>query len=260
MARVFITGTADGLGLAAARSLVEQGHEVVGHARSPERADDNLRLLPGLAMVLVGDLASQEAVERVAAQANNLGRFDAVIHNAGVGYREQERIATPEGHSHVLAINVLAPYLLTAFMERPDRLVYLSSGMLDAGMASVDDLDWTRRGWDGSQAYSDSKLYDATLAAAIARLWPEVLSNSVDPGWVPTRMGGAGAPDDLAQGHLTQTWLAVSDDPAARVSGRHFFHQREREVKPVVQSAAWQDTLLGALSELTGVKLPEAPV
>jgi len=250
MARVFITGTADGLGLATARSLVEQGHEVVGHADSPERADDNLRAVPGIAMVLVGDLSSQAEVEALAAQANSVGRFDAVIHSAGVGGDEPDRIRTAEGHSRVLAINVLAPYLLTAFMERPDRLVYLSSGVLEDGMASIDDPDWVDRGWDGAQAHADSQLYGATLAAAVARLWPEVLSNSVDPG----------AADDLEQRHLTQAWLAVGDDRAAQVSGRHFSHLQERELKAVVGSAAWQDALLGALGELTGVKLPDAPV
>ena len=71
-----------------------------------------------------------------------------------------------------------------------------------------------------TQAYSESKLHVTALALTLARAWPEVLSNAVDPGWVPTKMGGAGATDDLEMGYLTQTWLAVSNDAAATASGR----------------------------------------
>ena len=256
MSRVFITGSADGLGLAAATLLLCQGHEVVGHARNAGRASDLHRAVTGLTDVAVGDLSSAAETRSVAEQVNALGRFDAVIHNAGVGYREQRKNTTVDGHAHVLAINVLAPYLLTALMERPGRLVYLSSGMARGGTPSVDDLDWNRRRWNGSQAYSDSKLFDTVLAFAIARRWPEVFSNAVEPGWVPTKMGGPGAPDDLSLGHVTQAWLAVSDDPAATVSGQYFYHQRPREVHKAARSHQFEDELTAALAHLTGVNLP----
>ena len=219
------------------RCSLSQGHEVVGHARNGDRAADLRRAAPGLADVAVGDLSSAAETRSVADQVNALGRFDAVIHNAGVGYRESRKITTADGHAHVLAINVLAPYLLTALIERPARLVYLSSGMHRGGTPSVDDLDWNRRRWNGSQAYSDSKLYDTVLAFAIARRWPDVLSNAVEPGWVATKMGGPGAPDDLSLASVTQAWLAVSDDPAATVSGEFFYHQRPREVHPSARLA-----------------------
>jgi len=200
VSRVFITGSADGLGLAAAALLLSQGHEVIGHARNAERAADLRGAVPGIAGVAVGDLSGAAATRSVADQVNALGRLDAVIHNAGVGYRENRKVTTADGHAYVLAVNVLAPYLLTALIERPARLVYLSSGMHRGGTPSADDLDWSRRRWNGTQAYSDSKLYDAVLAFALARRWPDVLSNAVDPGWVATKMGGRGAPDDLALG------------------------------------------------------------
>ena len=256
MARVFITGSSDGLGLAAARLLAGEQHEVVGHARNEQRAGDLRRAAPEVARVIIGDLSRSAGTRSVAAQANALGRFDAVIHNAGVGYRESRKVTTVDGHAHVLAINVLAPYLLTALMEAPARLVYLSSGMHRGGTPSVQDLDWERRPWNGAQAYSDSKLFDATLAAAVARRWPGVLSNAVEPGWVPTKMGGPGAPDDLAQAHVTQAWLAVSDDPGALASGGYFYHRAPREVLPAVRSPSFQDQLLDALARLTGEKLP----
>ena len=256
VSRVFITGSTDGLGLAAATLLLSQGHEVVGHARNGGREADLRRAAPGLTDVAVGDLSSAAETRAVADHVNALGRFDAVIHNAGVGYREQRKNTTVDGHAHVLAINVLAPYLLTALMERPGRLVYLSSGMHRGGTPSVDDLDWNRRRWNGSQAYSDSKLFDTVLAFAMARRWPDVLSNAVEPGWVPTKMGGPGAPDDLSLAHVTQAWLAVSDDPAATVSGQYFYHQRPREVNPAARSHKFQDELTAALAQLTGVNLP----
>jgi len=258
MARVFITGSTDGLGLAAARSLAADGHEVVGHARNAQRAAGLRAAAPELSEVVTGDLSSAKQTRSVAEQANALGTFDAVIHNAGVGPQERRKITTEDGHAHVLAINVLAPYLLTTLMARPARLVYLTSGMHRGGKPSVEDLDWERRSWNGTQAYSDSKLFDATLAAAVARKWTGVLSNAVDPGWVPTKMSDPGAPDDLTQGSATQAWLAVSDDRAATVSGGYFYHQAPRDPMPAVRSARFQDELLAELARLTGVKLPEA--
>jgi NAD(P)-dependent dehydrogenase (short-subunit alcohol dehydrogenase family) len=255
MSRVFITGSADGLGLAAARLLVEQGHRVVGHARGDRRAADLRAALPGLEDILIGDLGSDAETRALAGHANRLGRFDAVVHNAGVGYREPRRIATEGGHAHVLAVNVLAPYLLTALMERPGRLVYLSSGMHRGGDDSLDDIDWRDRPWQGAQAYADSKLFDAALALAVARHWPDVLSNAVEPGWVPTRMGGAGAPDDLSQAHLTQCRLAVGEDPGATVTGGYFYHQRPQRTHPAATSLAFQDRLLAELARLTGTPL-----
>lgn len=258
MSRVLITGSADGLGLAAAQLLVIQGHEVVGHARDEARAADLRTALPGLVEVLIGDLSRSDQTRALAERANRSGRFDAVVHNAGVGYRERRRIGTVDRHAHVLAINVLAPFLLTALMDRPDRLVYLSSGMQRAGDDSVIDLDWNERPWDGMQAYSDSKLFDAAIAFAVARRWPDVRSNALEPGWVPTKMGGPGAPDDLSLAHITQAWLAVSDDPEAAVTGGYFYHQRRREPNPAARSTAFQERLLAELARLTGTVLPGA--
>jgi NAD(P)-dependent dehydrogenase (short-subunit alcohol dehydrogenase family) len=256
VSRVFVTGSADGLGLAAVQLLIEQGHEVVGHARDENRAASLKAAAPGVAEVAVGDLSSSAATKAVAGQVNGLGRFDAMIHNAGTGYRESRRVTTADGHAALLAVNVLAPYLLTALIERPGRLVYLSSGMHRGGNPSTQDLDWVGRRWNGTQAYSDSKLYDAVLAFAVARRWPDVLSNAVTPGWVPTRMGGPGAPDDLDLGAVTQVWLAVSDDPAATVTGAYFYHQQQQEVHPAARSHQFQDELIDALAGLTGTTLP----
>jgi NAD(P)-dependent dehydrogenase (short-subunit alcohol dehydrogenase family) len=255
MARIFITGSSDGLGQMAAQLLVEQGHKVVLHARSEQRGQQALAAVPGAESVVIGDLASIAQTRNVAEQVNRLGGFDAVIHNAAVGYQEPRRIATEDGLPHVFAINTLAPYILTALIHRPKRLVYLSSGLHQSGDASLKDLVWEQRPWRGQQAYSDSKLHDVLLAFAIARRWPGVLSNAIEPGWVPTKMGGRGAPDDLDQGHRTQVWLAASNDKDAAVTGQYFFHMRPRKPSPATRDPQLQETLIEACSRLSGVEL-----
>ena len=254
MARIFITGSTDGLGRAAARALMDEGHHVVLHARSRERASALDDLAPRSAGVVVGDLGSAVDTRSIAGQVNAIGRMDAVIHNAGMS-STKGRSPTPEGHATILAVNTLAPYILTALIERPRRLVYLSSSMHRSGTGSLRDINWSERRWNSSQAYSDSKLYLTSLAFAVARHWPEVLTNAVDPGWVPTKMGGASAPDDLEQGHLTQTWLAVSDDPAATVSGRYWHHRRSQTPAREVEDPVFQDQVCATLADLTGVSL-----
>jgi NAD(P)-dependent dehydrogenase (short-subunit alcohol dehydrogenase family) len=254
MGRIFITGSTDGLGRAAARTLMEEGHQVVLHARSRERAPAVADLALRSAGVVIGDLSSAVETRRIADQVNSIGRMDAVIHNAGT-YLEPNRGATPEGHARTLAVNTLAPYMLTALIERPGRLVYLSSSMHRGVGGSLRDIDWVERRWDPSRAYSESKLYVTALAFAVARRWPDVLSNAVDPGWVPTRMGGPGAPDDLEMGHLTQTWLAVSDDPAATVSGGYCYHRQRQTPAAEVSDPGFQGQLAAKLAELTGVSL-----
>jgi NAD(P)-dependent dehydrogenase (short-subunit alcohol dehydrogenase family) len=214
------------------------------HARDTDRLTAVRHLLDRGAAAVVGDLSDLEQTRGVAGQVNRLGRMDAVIHNAGV-------ISGP----HVLPVNVVAPYLLTALIDRPQRLIYLSSSMHRGGRASPTGTDWSGQRTTGS--YSDSKLYVTTLAIAVARLWPDVLSNAVDPGWVPTKMGGPGAPDDLRLGHLTQEWLATSDDPHARTSGGYWHHQSRTHPAPAVHDQQFQDELLAALARFTGTPLTQ---
>ena len=241
-ARVLVTGSADGLGRAAAQTLLEQGHEVVVHARNRDRLTAVRDLLDRGAAAVVGDLSDPEETRDVAGQVNRLGQMDAVIHNAGV-----------VGGPQVLPVNVVAPYLLTALIHRPQRLVYLTSGMHRGGRASLTGMDWS--GHRAAGSYSASKLLVTTLAAAVARIWPDVFSNAVDPGWVPTKMGGPGAPDDLRLGHLTQEWLATSEDPDARTSGGYWHHQRRIEPHPAVGDRRFQDQLLDDLARYTATRL-----
>jgi NAD(P)-dependent dehydrogenase (short-subunit alcohol dehydrogenase family) len=255
MARVFITGSSDGLGLMAGQLLADQGHAVVLHARNDARAADAKTAAPKAEAVVVGDLASIAATKDLAGQVNALGSFDAIIHNAAVGYQEGHR-ETSDNLPHVFAINTLAPFILTVLIERPKRLVYLSSGMHERAHANLDDILWRKRRWDGSSAYAESKLHDTLLAFTVARYWPNVLSNAVTPGWVATKMGGAGAPDDIAQAHLTQAWLATSNEPDAQTTGGYFYHLKSREPNPETREVSVQDRLIDICEEISGVKMP----
>src|SRR6202522_2153206 len=255
MSRIFISGSSTGLGLMAGELLIDQGHQAVLHARTSARADDARRALPAAEAIVEGDLDTIAGAKQVTARVNDLGGFDAVIHNAAVGYRERHHL-TADGLPHVFAINTLSAYILTALIERPQRLVYLSSGMHHHADANLDDILWTRRHWNGSDAYAESKLHDAMLAFAIARRWPEVFSNSLEPGWVPTKMGGPGAPDDMKQAHLTQAWLAAGDDPKADVTGEYFYHVKRMGPNPQAHDRFLQDRLIAICADISGVALP----
>jgi NAD(P)-dependent dehydrogenase (short-subunit alcohol dehydrogenase family) len=243
MARIFITGSADGLGHLAAKELIKLGHKVVLHARNAERGREAIRKIPEADAVVTGDLSDIEETKNVAAEVNALGTFDAVIHNAGV-YEVSAK--------DIFAVNTLAPYILTCLIQKPKRLIYLSSGMHLQGRSKLKNFktDISRL------TYSDSKLHVVMLCMAVARKWPDVYSNAVDPGWVPTKMGGKGAPDDLQKGCETQVWLAVSNDDKAKASGRYFFHQKERHHNPEANDVDLQERFLTLCKEITGVSFP----
>jgi NAD(P)-dependent dehydrogenase (short-subunit alcohol dehydrogenase family) len=256
MSRVFISGSSAGLGLMAGELLASKGHKVVLHARNRQRAEVAHQTLPHAEAIVVGDLDTIAGAKVVATQVNAIGYFDAVIHNAAVGYREAQR-TTSEGLPHLFTINTLSAYILTALIERPKRSVYLSSGMHLRADANLDDLVWMKRRWDGSTAYAESKLHDAMLAFAVARRWPSVFSNSLEPGWVATKMGGPSASDDLDQAHLTQVWLAGGDDRDADVTGQYFYHLKPKQPNPQAHNAALQDRLILMCAEISGVPFPE---
>jgi NAD(P)-dependent dehydrogenase (short-subunit alcohol dehydrogenase family) len=250
-----VTGSSDGIGQETARQLVAAGHRVVLHGRSQRRADHAMQSVPGAAGAVVGDLAVVAGIQMAAGSANVLGPYDAVIHNAGI-YVLPARQVTRSGGERVFTINVLAPYLLTALMPLPSRLVYLSSGLESAGRVNLADLQWEDRPWSGMQAYCDSKLYDIMLALAVARRYPQVVANAVDPGWVRTKMGGPGASDSIPEGADTPVWLATSDEPEALRSGRLIRRRAEAKANPAAYDVDLQEALLTACAGLTGTSWP----
>lgn len=243
MARIFITGSSDGLGSLAAKLLADQGHIVVLHARNVERGSLALEKVPEAEKVLIGDLSSIEEIKKLAGEVNAIGHFDAIIHNAGV-YQVPNKV--------IFAVNTLAPYILTCLIQRPDRLIYLSSGMHLQGDHGFKNFSRDT----GRYNYSDSKLHDVILSMAVARKWPDVYSNSVNPGWVPTKMGGRGAPDNLEEGAETQAWLAVSNENEAKVSGKYFYHLREKHFHPEAADPVVQEKFLDLCEEISGISFP----
>lgn len=246
MSRILVTGSSDGLGRASAEALLDDGHDVVVHARTSGRLTAVQDLLDRNAQAVVGDLAKPNELRRLVKQANALGRFDAVIHNAGV-----------IGGPSLLPVNVVAPFVLTAEMQRPSRLIYLSSSMHHGGRTDLAGVDWS--GGSESRSYSDSKLFVTALAAAVARLWPDVSTYAVDPGWVPTRMGGPGASDDLRLGHVTQAWLAAGGGTEASPSGRYWHHRRIQTPHQAVRDERFQAALLSSLADHTGSTIHGGP-
>ena len=242
MARILVTGASAGLGLLTATSLSDAGHEVILHARTPGRIEQPglLRRMHG---VVYGDLADLDQTCQVAEQVNQFGRLHAVIHNAGV-------IDGPD----LFAVNVVAPFVLTALLEPPARTIVLSSSMHFSGTP----------GWLGERiagrrraTYSDSKLDATALAMAIARRWPGVLAHAVDPGWVPTRMGGPSAPDDLTEGHRTQEWLATAAEGQIHPrTGGYWNHHTPRQPHPAILDPEVQNDLIQCLEKRTGISLP----
>ncbi len=238
--KVFITGSTDGLGKLAAQDLLAKGHEVLLHARNQKRADKIMQQLPNAMDVVIADLSNVEETTAMANEVNAFGSFDSIIHNAGVYHADR---------SLIFKVNLLAPYILTCLIQKPKRLIYMNSAMHLGGRFFTKDL---MKG----VSYSDSKLLLLVFANAVARKWPAVYVNSVNPGWVPTKMGGSGAPDDLQKGVDTQVWLAISNQSEALVTGKYFYHLKESTYNQLADDATKQEDLLHALAKISGIEFP----
>jgi NAD(P)-dependent dehydrogenase (short-subunit alcohol dehydrogenase family) len=239
LAKIFITGSSTGLGALAAKDLIAMGNEVYLHARNEKRAQDALNENPQAKGVVIGDLADLEQVKHVAKQVNELGQMDVVIENAGVDSSDSKLTAR---------VNVEAPYLLTALIKKPKRIIYVDSGMHKGAMLDINNLET-------NLSYSSSKMALMLLTEYVARKWPEVIVNAVDPGWVPTRMGGPAANDDLRGGYAGQVWLATSNAPQALKSGNCYYHLKLEDYDKRADDPDLQQQLINKLESLTGVKL-----
>lgn len=256
MARIFITGSSDGIGQAAARILADSGHSVVLHARNADRAASTQKAVPKAEAVLVGDLSSIAETKKLAQEANNLGRgpFDAIVHNAGIGYGStSSREITADKLSAVFSVNTLAPYILTCLMDRPkSRLLYMSSDSHYGG-------DENLRNITQSHSYSDSKLHDMMLANAFARRWGEQIQVvSMHPGWVRTKMGGSMAPGGMDKPAKALAEWAIGQGKLASLKSGTFFTPRGEESKhPGAGNVGKQEELLRICQEVSGVAIPE---
>lgn len=250
MARIFITGSSDGLGSLTAKKLVSNGHKVILHARNEQRAKDASTACPGAEKVIIADLSSIEETKKLAEQVNSLGPLDAVVHNAGL-YQGVSGLKGNEGLPALFAVNTLAPYILTSLIQpRPKRLVYVSSGLHTGGNANLKDI--TQCG------YGDSKLHNIILAFAFARKWTDCTSNAVDPGWVPTKMGGASAMDDLGAAVDTFAMLAAGEGATEGQTGKYWYQRKSKSCEPAAGDEQVQEKLLKDLERISGgIKYPQ---
>lgn len=232
--KVWITGSSTGLGLLTARNLIKDGFDVYLHARNAQKAKEALQKCPGAKGVITGDLSSMNDLLAISQKVNQLGKFSTIIHNAGV--------YTSDRHLTFL-VNVLAPYVLTSLIHKPAQLIYIASNMHMGASLPIKNIA------DGLR-YSSSKLAVLLLMKKAARIFPNVKVSAVDPGWVPTRMGGAGASDPLIDGYETQVWLTEKRDEIP--TGTYYFHKREQIYDQRADSAELQDQLTDMLQKISG--------
>jgi NAD(P)-dependent dehydrogenase (short-subunit alcohol dehydrogenase family) len=255
MATVLITGSSTGIGQAAAVALAESGHDVVLHARNEQRAEEALAAVPRAAGVVTADLASFQETRTMAAQAEKFGRFDTVVLNAGLGLKHAtERQLTVDGNELMFHVNTLSAYLLTALLEDPQRLIFVSSAVAGDGILDLDDPSFARRPFTGWQAYQDTKLHLILMALGVGRRRPEVQSLAFDPGWVSTQMtlrNGDSAPLDPAHAGERLARLATAD----AVPPDSWDTERAWRPGPREQSQENQDGLLALCARLTGVTI-----
>lgn len=249
MGRFFITGSSDGLGSLTAQRLVKQGHSVILHARNEQRAADAKKACPEAEAVLIADLTSIEETKQLAAEANKLGPYDCVLHNAGL-FLGMELVKGKSGLFSLFAVNTLAPYILTCLMDKPKRLVYVSSGLHRGGKLRLDSLE-------GSE-YNDSKLHVIMMAKIFARRFGAgVECNAVDPGWVPTKMGGESAPGSIADSIECFNMVTLGEGASAGKTGAYFYNSAEDAYLEVADDQAAQEELLTKLAEFSGVQPPK---
>ncbi|KAI2632474.1 NAD(P)-binding protein [Hypomontagnella submonticulosa] len=248
MARIFITGSSDGVGLLSAQALAKRGHDVYLHARNSQRAQDARAACPAAKDVFIADLTSTEETKSLAAQLNQAGPWDAIVHNAGVMHGVSH-LKGKEGLPALFAINTLAPYIVASLVNPPPkRHVFVSSVLHQGGDPSLRNIQQC--------SYNDSKLHNILLAFWFARRLANkgVTSNALTPGWVPTKLGGRGAPDDIDAAVDTYVMLAEGSGTAEGKTGKYWYQRRETSYSSAADDEARQNQLIQILGEISGVK------
>lgn len=253
MARVFITGSSDGIGLHAAKLLADNGHKVTLHARNEDRAASTKSAVPKAENIVVGDLRTVASIKKLAQDANAAGPFDTIIHNAGIGYGgTSSSEMTSDGISAVFAVNTLAPYIMTCMMDKPkSRMLYMSSDSHYGGDESLKNCTT-------SHSYGNSKLHDTMLSKAFARRWNDVQVVSMHPGWVRTKMGGSAPSSTDKPAKALLQWAAGEGSLAKLPSGSFFTSSGQDSPHPGADNVAKQEELLKICGDVSGVKAPAA--
>ena len=262
---ILVTGSTDGIGRATAQALAERGCAVIVHGRNERRAQEAARTIAaasgnGSVTAVAGDFGSLAEVRAMAEQIlRTRARLDVLINNAGIAVRR--RRSTGDGFESTFAVNHLAPFLLTNLLldrlreSAPARIVNVSSGVHTGGRIDFDDLQM-ERGFDGWQAYSNSKLANALFTCELARrLDPAaVTANYLHPGVIDTKLlhvnFGGGAP--VADGARTPVHLALAPELAS-VTGCYFVDRRQARPASATGDVHLAADLWRVSSTLTGL-------
>ncbi|MEJ7714284.1 MAG: SDR family NAD(P)-dependent oxidoreductase [Thermoleophilaceae bacterium] len=272
-ATVLVTGATDGLGRAVAERLAVEGATVLMHGRDTERlaaAESDVEMLAGADRVRTyeADLASLEEVRELAAQIRRDElELHAVVNNAGIGSGKPdstEREESRDGHELRFAVNYLAGFLLTHELlallveSAPSRIVNVAS----LGQAPIDfDDPMIERGYDGSRAYSQSKLAQISWGLELAERLDDrdVTVNSLHPAtYMPTKivMDERGRSMDTLEAGVEATVRLVTSPELEGVSGRFFDRQREAEAHSQAYDPDARRRLWDLSMRLTGAAGP----
>lgn len=234
MIHVLVTGATDGIGLATAKVLSGRGCDVLVHGRSEAKAKAAAAEVK--ATPVWGDLGDLKQVRALAAQVEKaLGQapLDVLLNNAGVF--ETERHLSADGHERTMAVNHLAPFLLSQLLlpkveaAPQGRVVNVSSMAHARGKLDLNDFDFTKR-FDGYAAYATSKLCNVYFTHALARrLKNGATTSALHPGVIHTKLlttgfSMQGAP--LETGTRTSVYCAL-EPKLAKVNGKYFSDAHE---------------------------------
>jgi NAD(P)-dependent dehydrogenase (short-subunit alcohol dehydrogenase family) len=275
---VLITGGTSGIGKAAAVALAAMDANVVIVGRNPERGEAAVEEIRARSHnesveLLLADLSVQSEVRRLAEEfQERYDRLDVLANNAGLV--QSKRSETPDGIETTLAINHLAPFLLTnLLLERlelsaPSRVITVSSEAQRWGKMDFEDMQ-SRRKYRGFPVYGMTKLANIMFSYELAERLngTGVTATCLHPGSVGTNFGQNNrGPMALffrtfkpfmrsaEQGADTLVWLASSPE-VDEVSGKYFSDRKEIEAQKVAYDRAARRRLWEISEELTGLKV-----
>lgn len=281
--RILITGATSGIGKVAAIALAQQGAHVIVHGRNAEKTNAVKARIKAMVPdaevdVVIADLLNKSEVIAMAAEVNNrFDRLDVLINNAG-GVMNKQREETADGWEKTIALNVLAPFMLSALLypklrQQPDaRIINTASMAHRMAKPNLSDLMYIHR-YDALRAYGDAKLFVILLGQEFARRQRanpsghEVIMNAFHPGVVATNF--AGESDSLyhfffkifrrfltspEKGADTLIYLATDERNANRFNGAYFVKRRWTKnylpkTHPQLASELWK-----AWETYTGIK------